>query len=463
MGCQDGMVVTLSADDVFHAYDPTLGVTFDFPNCDGFHFYKDVSACSDSIGSSVDTFPLQQPPTLSYNLAVNNLSRTRSTYEFLLVHQRLNHMNFQMLKNLISQGKIKGFRGNISLVDVALLRKCKMCGIWKMKATPQLSMNPSVRDHRPGARFDCDFKTFSITFVGNLNTVVVFVDAYSKKSYSYWLHYPTKSTPDLFLNKVFKLFYAEVCLPNKWPHFIFHPDNAKTFLSGAMLAFCNEHLIIVDPSVKYKSSTNGTAESTIRDLTIASMCNFGSTSLHKSLFNLCWNYTEDVANSVPTPPSYLSPNFLTDGSETNVDDHRSFGARCYLLNHSTVKPTTNVEAPGHEAIWLGYGDHRTSHMLLDVKTNVVSKFPHGNVVLDEFNTEAHYNDTDVNEQLEFLNEIDDAITQVNDLAATALPPSSPVLSTVPPSTCSALSDPSFLSDFYASTLSSQVSVKTDTR
>ena len=65
-------------------------------------------------------------------------------------------------------------------------------------------MNPPVRDQRPGARFDCDFKTFKITFYGKVNTVVVFVDAYSKKSYSYWLYYPAGSTPNLFLNKVFK-------------------------------------------------------------------------------------------------------------------------------------------------------------------------------------------------------------------------------------------------------------------
>jgi hypothetical protein len=255
--------------------------------------------------------------------------------------------------------------------------------------------------------------------------------------------------------KVFKNFYAEVCLPNQWLHFLFHPDNEITFpfLFGVMIAFCEEHSIVIDLSVKYKSSTNGTAESTIRDLTVASMCNFGSTSLHKSLFNLCWNYTEDVANSVPTPPSYLSPNFLTDGSETNVDDHRSFGARCYLLNHSTVKPSTNVEAPGHEAIWLGYGDHRTTHMLLDVKTNVVSKFPHGNVVFDEFNTEAHYNDRDVNEQLEFLNEIDDAEAPVSDLPTTAAPVTSPLCMT----------DDNFLSGFYATTLSTQVSMRADMR
>ena len=152
-----------------------------------------------------------------------------------------------------------------------------------------------------------------------------------------------------------------------------------------MLTFCTDHLIVVDPSVKYKSSTNGTAESMLRDLCTAAMCNLATTSLHKSLFNLVWNFSEDIANCLPVPPSYLSPNFLTDGSETHVDDHRSFASRCYLLNHSTVKPSTNVEAPGYEAIWLGYGDHRTAHILLDVKTNVVSKFPHGNVVFDEFN------------------------------------------------------------------------------
>jgi hypothetical protein len=151
--------------------------------------------------------------------------------------------------------------------------------------------------------------------------------------------------------------------------------------------------------------------------------------------------------------SRLSRSLLTDGSETHVDDHRSFASRCYLLTHSTVKPSTNVKAPGHEAIWLGFGDHRTTHILLDVKTNVVSKFPHGDVVFDEFNTDAHYNDRDVNEQLEFLNEIDEAGAPVTDPATTALP----VLSTV------SFSDPGSLSHFYAGTLSTQVSIQSDLR
>ena len=148
------MAISLSPDDVFLAYDPTSGLTYDFPNYDGFHFFKDTSASSEYTELSAATSNSNQPPTAGIDSSVNSLSRTRAVYEFLLVHQRLNHLNFQMQKNLIYQGYINGFRGNIGLVDIALLRKCKMCGIWKMHATPQHSMNPPVRDRRPGARFD---------------------------------------------------------------------------------------------------------------------------------------------------------------------------------------------------------------------------------------------------------------------------------------------------------------------
>ena len=316
-----------------------------------------------------------------------------------------------MLWNLISQGVIKGFRGNIHLVDFALLRKCMICGVWKMHATFLHSDNPPVFYHRPGARFDADFKTFKITFFGKVNTVVVLVDAYTKKSFSYWLFYPTEATPNLFLEKVFKTFYSEVCLPNQWLHFVFHPDNAKTFLSGAMIQFCNEKSIIIDPSVKYKSSTNGNAESTLKVICNAAMCNLAASRLHRATFPFAWNHAEDIANDLGSAPSYLSPNFKTDGSECQAHNHRTYGSRCFILQHAVNKPSTNLTPPGTLARWLGFEKgHRTKNKVLVESTNTISSFATGDITFDECNTEAHNNEQDMNEQLQFLDEIDGTTT-----------------------------------------------------
>jgi hypothetical protein len=302
-----------------------------------------------------------------------------------------------------------------------------------MHSVTQPSSNPNVKDQRPGARFDCDFKTFRVVLYGHVNTVVVFVDAYSKKSYSYWLFYPTEASPNLFLHKVFKRFYAEVCIPNKWLHFLFHPDNAKTFLSGEMLAYCIENHIVVDPSVKYKSSTNGIAECTIRDLTKAGMCNLISGNLHKSLYNFAWNFAELVANCLPVAPSYLSPNFLTDGSETNMEHFHSFASKCFVLNHSVLKPSTNLAAPADEGLYLGqeFG-HSTKFFVLLVKPNIVSKYGTGDVAFDERCTSAHTTDQDVNEQLAFLDEIDAACSKDPSKAAVTSEPPADLLSLCPP-------------------------------
>ena len=287
-----------------------------------------------------------------------------------------------------------------------------------MHAITQHNKNPNVKDQRPGARFDCDSKTFRVVFYGHVNTVVIFVDAYSKKSYSYWLFYPADSSPNLFLHKVFKRFYAEVCIPNKWLHFLFHPDNAKSFLSGEMINYCIENHIVVDPSVKYKSSTNGIAESTIRDLTTAAMCNLISGGLHKSLYNFAWNFAEHIANCLPVAPSYRSPNFLTDGSETHVDNIHTFACRCYVLNHSALKPSTNLVAPADEGIYLGqeFG-HSTKFFVLLVKPNIVSKYGTGDVTFDENCSSAQTIEQDVNEQLAFLDEIDEAYSKDSSQAA----------------------------------------------
>ena len=263
--------------------------------------------------------------------------------------------------------------------------------------------------------------------------MVILDDTYSKKFYSYWFFYLTDSLPNLFLHKVFERFYAEVCIPNKWLHFLFHPDNAKTFLSGEMLAYCVENHIVIDPSVKYKSSTNGIAESTIRDLTKAGMCNLISSGLHKSLYNFAWNYAEFIANCLPVAPAYLSPNFLTDGSETYVDSVHSFASRCFVLNHSALKPSTNLAAPADEGIYLGqeFG-HSTKFFVLLVKPNIVSKYGTGDVTFDERCTTAHTTDQDVNEQLAFLDEIDAATSKDSSQATVTSEPLVAAVSVCPP-------------------------------
>ena len=368
--------MTLIPVDVFIVSCLRTAKEYHFPNIDGFHFFKDSSGLSPFSAAAVASSPpAVVTPPLVHELQVNALSRTKAVYEFLLLHQRLNHLNYQTLKNLISQGFIKNFRGNINLVDLLLLRKCIICGIWKMHATHLESENPPVLYKRPGARFDADFKTFKITFFGKVNTVVVLVDAYSKKSYSYWLYYPTEATPNLFLEKVFKTFYAEICLPNQWLHFVFHPDNARTFLSGAMISFCKDHSIVIDPSVKYKSQSNGNAESKLKVLTNAAMCNLAASGLHRTTFPFAWKHAEAVNNDLGTAPDYLSPNFKTDGSECLADNHHTYGSRCFILQHAVNKPSTNLQPSGHCGRWVGNErNHLTKHHVLDEVTGVISQY-----------------------------------------------------------------------------------------
>ena len=178
-----------------------------------------------------------------------------------------------------------------------------------------------------------------------------------------------------------------------------------------MIQFCNEKNIVIDPSVKYKSSTNGNAESTLKVLCNAAMCNLAASKLHRATFPFAWNHAEAIANDLGSAPSYLSPNFKTDGSECEAHNHRTYGSRCFILQHAVNKPSTNLTPPGRLARWLGYEKgHRSKNKVLDELDNKISTFSTGDIKFDEFNTEAHNTDQDMNEQLRFLDEIDGTTT-----------------------------------------------------
>jgi hypothetical protein len=249
-----------------------------------------------------------------------------------------------------------------------------------------------------------DLKKFNVEFYGRKNTVVVFVDYHSSAIFSFWLHTPN-SSKNAMLNEVFSKFYNNVCVPNGWLRFIFHPDNAQAFLSSAMLGFCKEKGIIVDPSVPYQSSSNGLAESAIKVMYNYSVCLLATSRLPRKIFPFAWNTAQDVHNALPKLPSLKSPNFLLNGSETYVSNYRIFGARCYLLNQSAR--STLIEPPGQPGRWLGYVDgHRTKMFVLNEATGIISPLGTGDISFDESNVESFSEDRDVNEQMALLDAID---------------------------------------------------------
>jgi hypothetical protein len=259
--------------------------------------------------------------------------------------------------------------------------------------------NPPLKTKcpRPGMMWACDLKKFNLFFHGKKNTVVVFVDYHSTATFSYWMSLP-ETNSDTFLLNIFTKFYDTVCVPNGWLRFIFHPDNATIFLSKSVEEFCTNKGILIDPSVRYKSSTNGLAESAIKVLTNASLCSLATSRLHKAVYPFAWLHCEIVHRAIPKLPSLKSPLFLLNGSPTNANDYITFGSKCYILDNKAK--TTLLQSPGQPGRFLGYyNNHKTKYWIINEKTNIISNFGEGNVIFDESNTQSFSTDRDLNEQL----------------------------------------------------------------
>ena len=172
------MKISLDSDtDVFAAYDAASGKTFLFPNMGGMHFYIDKSNQPESQPSNQSKVPVVPParhnviePQL--DLQVYMASRTRAVYDFLILHQRLNHLSYQYQWNYLSRGAIKGFKHNLKHIDVRLLPACKTCAIWKMHRQTLTTLNPPPTPPRPGMVIAADLKKFNVEFYGRKNTVV---------------------------------------------------------------------------------------------------------------------------------------------------------------------------------------------------------------------------------------------------------------------------------------------------
>jgi hypothetical protein len=180
--------------------------------------------------------------------------------------------------------------------------------------------------------------------------------------------------------------------------------------------FCTSKGIIIDPSVRYKSSTNGLAESAIKILTNSSLCALATSRLHKAVYPFAWLHSEIVHRAIPKLPSLHSPLFLFSGSPTNADDYITFGCKCYILINQAK--TTLLQSPGHPARFLGYYDnHKTKYWIIDEQTNIISNFGEGNVIFDESNTQSFSNDRDLNEQLaiqDAIEPLDNSVVPINE-------------------------------------------------
>jgi hypothetical protein len=190
--------------------NPFNNQQFAFTNTEGFYLHLDFSARSPDEAINV-AFPSQSlvqrinvpgpppPPSTiktvtpyvddalvtmtnsnTYVLAAHHTD-TMAKYMFLPWHQRLNHIGYTQLWNLISQGHLKGFPFNIKHVDIRRLDPCEVCGPFKAHhVTLSSTQLNSSHTRRPGMHFSVDMKIFSRSFFKGVNTLVVIADGYSK-------------------------------------------------------------------------------------------------------------------------------------------------------------------------------------------------------------------------------------------------------------------------------------------
>jgi hypothetical protein len=343
------------------------------------------------------------------DIVFTSVSQTKAVYTFLLWHQRLNHMPYQTLLNLISQGKLPNFPHRWQSIIPEHLPSCKICGLWRMHRVTLKSDQKQIHTPpRPGMVFYIDCKKFSQSFHNGWNALIGIVDIHSHFSWVYWIKIPDPSQNEVFLNDVLKGFYVSECLPRGWRHSItLHPDNAPNFVSRAVKKFCLDNNTTLDPSTIYKPQTNSYAEALMKILVLDGMCALAAAKMVHLAFPFAVIYCNYIRNRIPGGPDGHSPIFRMDGTLTDANFLHIWACGGYLYDYFSNH--NKIQARGNPGRFLSFmGDHQSRVVVYDEVTGLINDHGVGDFVFNETNTEALIDDLDINKELDALKVIEAA-------------------------------------------------------
>jgi hypothetical protein len=203
---REGAKISLSTDGNIFTVVTTEGLTMNFVFDGTFWIWKDAISKEPSnavVKSTTET--VSQLPTLS--LSTSFFAHSGAVHQFLLLHFRIGHLNYDAMLRAIKTGAWTGFKHSIKNIHIKELPKCPICLRMKNKHQPVTSVGRYVQ-LRPGLLFHIDLRTVRTRSINHEYYVLDVIDDNSDKP---WV-YPLRRKSDA-LALGLQVFHKTVCLP----------------------------------------------------------------------------------------------------------------------------------------------------------------------------------------------------------------------------------------------------------
>nr|GEX27830.1 zinc finger, CCHC-type [Tanacetum cinerariifolium] len=293
---------------------------------------------------------------------------------FNLWHNRLGHINYRTMKDMLKQGIISN---NGEHKD-----KCEICVQAEMKRKPFPKVDRQSEILELVHSDICELNG-QLTRGGN-RYFITFIDDFSRYTYVYlW-----KSKDQAF--ETFKIYKAEVENQKGKKIQILKSDRGGEYFSTEFSSYCESQGLIDQRTTPYTPQQNGVAERKNKGLQDMINTMLVSANLPKNLWGEALLIACHVSNRTTAKKLKVSPYEVWNGRKPNISYFRVWGCLAY---YKVSLPNTSKLGPrGLKSIFVGYAKDSKSYRCLDLDSNVIIESRD----VDFFENKFRYDSTSTN-------------------------------------------------------------------
>jgi transposase InsO family protein len=262
--------------------------------------------------------------------------------DLFLWHRKLGHLSFDYIRFMQRNNLVKGLE---KAVFPAVNPKCEHCAFGKLSVRP-FPDKSSTLVTRPLQLICIDTSgPFNIS-IGGKRYLLVFVDAYSRYTWTFYLKDRSEAP------RCLKEFIAMVERQSGHQIKTIRSDNAKEFTHGEFREICRELGIEHQTTAPYSSASNGIAERVLRTIQ-----ENGKAVLHESGLSLgfwpeAFEYVVHTRNRSFHSAISDIPYRRWFGSPPSIANAHPFGCNVKYLNHPKIRRKGDYHA--HTGKFVGY-------------------------------------------------------------------------------------------------------------
>nr|GFA81086.1 retrovirus-related Pol polyprotein from transposon TNT 1-94 [Tanacetum cinerariifolium] len=305
-----------------------------------------------------------------YTIALNEVASNSftcllakaSSSQSWLWHQRLSHLNFTTINNLVKNNLVQG-------LPKMKFKKDHLCSVCKQGKIHQKQHKSKTAFASNKPLYLLHMDSCGLMRVESINGkryVLVVVDDYSRYTWVFFLHFKDKAS-DVIISFIMKTQVNLQLLVQR-----VRTDNGMKFKNKTLAKFFDEVGITQQFSAARTPQQNGVVERRNQTLVKAArtMLTFANLPLFlwsEAIATACFTQNRSIIHKRFDKTPYE----LMNKRKPNIKFFRVFGCRCYLLND--YEDVGKLKAKGDIGVFVGYSKESAAFRIYNKRTRKSSK------------------------------------------------------------------------------------------